>query len=105
VATGSLVGRQRQIEAILNNFDFERVQQVMGLYPREWWNGASGDIPTVDELRGLARELLEQAAEPNQYNCSSVSSGGFHALRFPWQGSGESDCTMELIFSAEDFEA
>ena len=99
------MNRQQQIQTVLNNFDFEQVQRTMRQRPEEWWKGASGEVPTVEELRTFASELLEQAAEPCEYNCRSVSSGGFYALRWPWEGNGGTDCTMELIFSAEDYSA
>lgn len=98
------MNREQQINQILSNFNFERVQEVMRLRPSDWWLGASGNIPTVYELAAFARELLEKASEPTEFNCSSVACGGFHALRWPWN-EGENDCTMQLIFSAEDFNA
>lgn len=100
------MNHQEQINTILDNFNFEKVQVVMALWPGEWWQGKSGGVPTVEELRTLARELLETAVEPGKYNCNSVSCGGFHALCWPWSiWNGESGRTLELIFSAEDFHA
>jgi len=95
------MNRQEQINQVLNNFDFKLVQDVMRLRPSEWWKGVSGDVPTVEELRATARHLLEKAAEPSiEYDSSHISSGGFHAMRFPWTMSDGTDCTMELVFAA-----
>lgn len=100
------MNRLQQINTVLNNFNFEHVQNLMRQRPGEWGNkGAAGEMPTVEELRAFAQELLEKATEPNPYNCSSISCGGFHALRWPWSGSEGTDCTVELLFAAESFDA
>jgi hypothetical protein len=99
------MNRSQQIQTVLNNFNFEQVRSLMSQRPDQWWRGASGETPTIDELVRFARELLEQAAQPTTLGFGAVSSGGFHAYRWPWEGNDGTDCNMQLIFAVEEFDA
>lgn len=75
----------RQIESILDRFDFEKVHSVMHFLNWEW-----GDvdpltkkivnlrIPGKDEIECLAHRLLLEAAEDDK----DISSGGLEAYIF-----------------------
>ena len=62
-----------RIEALLDRFDFEAVKKVMVALGWEWGCGAGAHIPTYNEMRQLAKELLEDAA------VYGPASGGFEA--------------------------
>lgn len=63
-----------QIHCILEHFEFKLIHQVM--IRLEW--GWEGDIPTVADLKQIAKELLSEAA-CDGYGISTF--GGFVATR------------------------
>lgn len=72
---------QKQIEDIMDEFNFAEVQKVMESL--DWtWSG-TGCIPEEYDLRKGARKLLKQAAEMIDDRCDvsggSTSTGGFLA--------------------------
>lgn len=68
-----------EVEDILDEFDFEKVQKVMEFLEWNWCDG----VPRIGELRKKARYLLSQvhqnalASEPGDTHC--VATGGFKA--------------------------
>jgi hypothetical protein len=63
------------IDEILDEFNFERVHKVM--VALDWtWSGTDG-VPTIPDLRRMARSLLKQVVESKGIH--SVGSGGFTA--------------------------
>ena len=62
----------RQIEYILDNFDFEAVKETMVALDWKW--GSPGHIPSFNELRRTAKEQLQCAARSGY-----VATGGFEA--------------------------
>jgi hypothetical protein len=63
------------IDEILDEFNFERVHKVM--VALDWtWSGTDG-VPTIADLRRMARSLLKQVVESKGIH--SVGSGGFTA--------------------------
>lgn len=94
----------QRIEALLDNFPFDRVGTAMAAL--KWsWGGDSGP-PTETTMRSTARRLLRRIAEtpPSQAVDLAISSGGFRvrksdngelALEFVVESLGE-------MFSEED---
>jgi len=68
--------KQNGIQEILDNFDFDKVQSVMQHLNWRWSLGNNViQVPTVDELKDMAKQLLEDA-DANSHN---IGSGGFEA--------------------------
>jgi len=62
-----------EIEYIIQNFDFHKVHKVMEIVDWQW---AENGVPTIDELRKQARELLEDVREKGY---AYIRCGGFAA--------------------------
>ena len=62
---------------ILENFDFDKVEDVMKYLGWKWYTTVNSDskVPSKDELRDKAKELLTIAVKEH----ATVSSGGFSA--------------------------
>jgi hypothetical protein len=75
--------RSRAIEATIAQFDFTRVSAVakevgwtVSKRPSE-----SRDVPTLEEMRVIARELLEQAWDDEEAPNCEFCHGGLRAFR------------------------
>ena len=66
---------QKQIDLIMDTFEFDRVRKIMEALHWEWGFGEEAHIPEEYELRQAARELLRSVAESR--GCSET--GGFLA--------------------------
>lgn len=86
------VWQEKQIEEILENFDFERVHRVMELLE---WSWHTKGVPTLTQLILYARKRLVDLIEGDE-TCSD--SGGFLVERHPCG-------TLNLRFVVEDWEA
>lgn len=74
------ISQSEQIEAILDQFDFYKVHQVMKALNWTWATSDTEDgIPTIPELRKTARRLLRDVASSLEY--SETGTGGFCAER------------------------
>ena len=65
--------KDEAIEAMLNKFDFNKVQFVMKSLNWEWHNKG---IPTIEDLKECAKDLLNTAYEEK---IIQTSTGGFVA--------------------------
>lgn len=79
------------IEKIMNNFDFERVHNVMLHLNWEWYYEG---VPSIKELKRIAKHLLEEVCE-NKW--SSTGTGGFFVYR-------AAKGILTLHFSIEDWD-
>jgi hypothetical protein len=68
---------QKQIDEIMDNFDFDRVQKMMTAIDWTWYTDEGAHIPSQPELREAARSYLRTVAEKD---CYMVGSGGFMAM-------------------------
>ena len=66
---------QKQIDEIMDSFEFDRVLKIMKALQWTWGFGASEHYPDEWELRKSARERLREAAK----NHGSSETGGFLA--------------------------
>ena len=65
-----------QIEEIMSEFDFHKVQKVMHVLD---WNYYDSDTPpSIDTLKCTARQLLSNCADLDN-NTTSIQTGGFEA--------------------------
>jgi hypothetical protein len=69
-----------QIDAIMDEFDFDRVKEMM-TYCQWGWSTGEGDeteVPSGNDIRRTARRLLKRLVEED---CRINSTGGFTALK------------------------
>jgi hypothetical protein len=90
------VSINEQIESILDEFDFYKVQKVMQALN---WNWATSNVengtPTISELRKTARHLLKDVADVT-LGYSKIGTGGFYAQR-------DSEGCLTLSFTVEEW--
>ena len=94
---------QDDIDDLIDNFDFDRVETVMQALDWKWANPESHpSVPTVPQMRKTARNLLREAAKmaikTNQGY--SVATGGFFA-RVLEPKEGETKLYMRIHFEIE----
>lgn len=83
-----MTDKQEQVNAIIDEFDFQKVHKVMQCLEWEWFDTG---IPSVEDLKRKARELLENV-EPKHI----TATGGFRA-------SMDSENCLELSFVVEEW--
>jgi len=79
---------KKKIKKILKNFDFEKVHDVMTHLNWTWYD-TDGKVPSIDQLKELAKKLLYHAAEKEGFYSSAT--GGFKATKYE-------NGTLELEF-------
>jgi hypothetical protein len=86
-----------RIERLLNEFDFDKVHQVMLHLDWRWQNG----LPTMQQLRATARECLEGVV--NEPVGSECRTGGFAAeVDGDSEGKPELRLSFILTYSTEE---
>ena len=86
------------IQEILDNFDFEEMYKVMVFLD---WNWFDNEVPTIEELKNKAKELLNKLHELlKKENKVSVCSGGFRVIG---ERVGET-ISLELLFECTSWE-
>lgn len=89
---------KKKIKKILKHFDFEQVHDVMEHL--NWcWKDTDGKVPSIDQLKDLAKQLLNEVAEKNEFY--SLSTGGLKALRYE-NGSMELEFVLTEWMVEED---
>lgn len=89
---------QQDIENILDEFDFYRVQKAMDAL--DWVWASSGGVPDIGELRRCARRLFEYAmkadtAEPDYM----TGTGGFEVSRSLYPGDAKRYYSLKFVVS------
>ena len=80
----------KQIDEIMDNFDFRKVAEVMEHLG--WgWCGSGYEVPTESEIRSTARRLLQDVSRKLP---SNVSTGGFRA-----QSYEDGNLTLEFVLA------
>lgn len=70
---------KKKIKKILKNFDFDRVHDVMEHL--NWgWKDTDGKVPSIDQLKELAKKLLNEVSEKDEFY--NISTGGFRAFKY-----------------------
>lgn len=74
---------QDHIDEVMDEFDFEEVQQVMEFLDWKWVSAEEG-VPRVGELRKQVRSLMEQCHQQALKNMAdwNVGTGGFTVRYF-----------------------
>lgn len=89
------ISQQKQIDTILDHFDFESVRKAMVALNWTWVTSNQDDhIPSVAEARACARELLNDVAKCRSKE-TYIGTGGFVATK-------ESGNILSLRFSVDD---
>ena len=94
---------QKQIEDIMDEFNFGEVRKVMESL--EWTWSETGCIPEEYDLRKSARKLLKHAAEMIDESLDvsggSTATGGFYATSKAGSGNGDKWLRLELHFCVD----
>lgn len=82
------------IDEIMDVFNFDRVHNFMEQNRLEWYDSdkKAFEVPSVQKIRELARELLQEACTDN---LRYVTTGGFSVIRTPYD--------LHLIFELESY--
>ena len=89
-----------KINDIMDNFDFDCVHRVMEFLNWKWvFAKTSSGVPSIDEIRDFAFDLLVRAAKEK----TNIASGGFKAV---YEDSDEDnpDKFIQLEFILTDYE-
>lgn len=80
---------QKEIDAVLKEFDFDRVHKAMTILDWKWsvpgsattWAGSDVQVPSLEYIKDRAKEILQNAAEEAVFSKEEyyVSTGGFRA--------------------------
>ena len=89
--------RNDSIENILDEFDFGYVNKAMTLLEWEWCNSAG--VPTVGDLRRVARSLLEEAYNKPASPFFMTGTGGFEAIRTMETGDLNKYLSLKFVLS------
>ena len=87
----------KQIDEIMDWFDFDKVHKVMTLLNWEW--SKTNGVPAVGDMRAAVRGHLKEAAK--QGFCST---GGFSALRIDGNEDGKDWVKMKLSFEVASWD-
>lgn len=73
--------KNEKIEMVLANFDFVKVVKVMDVLGRKWYrlDGKKPYVPSVNEFRSKARELLSMVMENIDKPMHTFCFGGLEA--------------------------
>ena len=75
---------EHQAEAIMDGFNFEKVQKHMQDTNHQWYKGGGRmEVPDVMDLRFTARDLLTKAIHAED-ECTNIGTGGLVAYKMPW---------------------
>ena len=93
---------RRKIASVMENFDFNKVHDVMSYLDWDWigcGEGGKSGVPSVEKIEEEARRLLIEAA----YEKTNISCGGFKAV-YETTGPDDKDPYIGLEFIVEDCE-
>ena len=96
--------KQEKINFILGNFDFVKVQRVMGFLDWQWILPVPGGVPEVSDLVKAATKILNEAYDVAEKDFSNyrVGSGGLYATALVYN---DDEIVLELSFILEYSEA
>lgn len=89
---------QQDIETILDEFDFHKVQKAMEAL--DWTWASSAGVPAIGELRRCARRLLKYATDADiavpEY---MTGTGGFEVSRHLYPGDAKRYYSLKFVVS------
>lgn len=88
--------RIEQIEDLLDEFDFDKVKEVMDCLG--WtYHDSVDEYVSIGELRRMARYLLESAYKAEDKAHYFTASGGFHVDRWMHPGDTQKYLTLKFV--------
>lgn len=87
---------KKVLNEVFDNFNFERVKKVMNILNWSWANLKGNDVPTLDEIKEKAANLMWDCATSD---VDVISSGGFRVEK---DFSDPSSLWMRLVFEVEE---
>ena len=88
---------EKRLDDIMDNFDFDRVHKTMELLDWHWATSKDGGVPTVDEIRDVAADILWELVNSNN---EFIATGGLEARK---DFSDPSNPFIELKFVVEEW--
>lgn len=98
------VGKDQQIQTILEQTNFERIHTAMQALNWRWANCPT-DIPTIEYMKQYAQHILERvwdSPEDENYQIYESGSGGFMAYKFVVNGYRM--LSLKFVLSGWDFD-
>lgn len=98
-----MIEYQDDIDDLIDNFDFDKVETVMQALDWKWSNGDKTlSVPTIPRMRKTARNILREAAKMaiQTKQGYSVATGGFFAHVYEPK-EGETKLYMRIHFEIE----
>ena len=86
----------KQIEDLLDEFDFDKVKKVMDCLDWKYHNSPDKEV-NIGEIRRMARYLLEQAYHADPSPEYSTASGGFDVTRYMYPGDSQKYLTLKFV--------
>jgi hypothetical protein len=86
----------KQVEDILDEFDFQRVQKVMEALDWNYFDSVD-KVPSIGELRKMARYLLGIGYNADPSPDYFTSSGGFEVTRYMYPGETVKYLTLKFV--------
>ena len=87
-----------EVEQILDEFDFTRVQTAMKALDWAYFDSAD-EYPSIGELRRMARNLLHKAYEAPECPEWTTGSGGFEATRHMYIGDTKKYLSLKFVLT------
>jgi hypothetical protein len=88
------------VQPVLDEFDFEKVHKVMTAIRWQWFDGEGPDhVPTVDQLKKKARELLESVIGL-KYNSNITGTGGLWTKRYLEDDPNDEGIKLQFILES-----
>lgn len=86
----------KDIEDILDEFDFEKVKKVMDALEWTYFDSPDSKI-TISELRKMARRLLTIVYNEKTSEYTFTACGGFEAERWMFPGDTKKYLTLKFV--------
>ncbi len=86
----------KQIEDLLDEFDFDKVKKVMDFLEWKYYNSPDKEV-SIGELRRTARDLLERVYNASPSPEYFTACGGFEVTRYMYTGDAEKYMTLKFV--------
>lgn len=86
----------KQIEDLLDEFDFGKVKKTMDCLEWKYWESPDDEI-SLGELRRMARYLLQEVYDFDDSPYECISAGGFHAMRQMFAEDNKKYLTLKFV--------
>ena len=96
--------RDQMIDAVMDEFDFEKVHRVMNFLEWKWINERKDlEVPSIAQLKQAARRLLRESYRcwnKFGYSHAIAGSGGFRAAFY--EAGEDGDANFQLMFAVDE---